>query len=143
MAIEERFVQLDSGRVQRNSDHKVARMMAEIPKDHTLEDCLQPHYFAHHARQFQAGRTIILAIWDDSSKIAELFVQQCGANFAIVRAKSYTDFDSAEVPAATGYVIEWISKEQKHGVLRAGDRSLMKAGFHSKVDAEKYAAELG
>lgn len=139
---EDRLVQLDVQRVHL-ADHKVARFVVEIPKDHTVDDCLQPHYWAHHARRFQAARTLITAIWDDNSQIAEFFVANCGSNFASVKLVSYTDFDAAEpVQVETKYVVEWISTQDKHGVIRAGDRSLIKSGFHSKKDAEKFIEEM-
>lgn len=140
---EDRFVQLDVGRFHRTADHKMARQFIEIPRDHKLDDLLQPHYFAHHARQIQAGRTIITALWDDMSQYAELLIVQAGSNYALAKVINYVNFEDAElIPAETKYEIEWMNPQQKHGVIRSGDRELMKSGFHSKADAQKYIDEL-
>ncbi len=137
---EARFVQLDTQAVHL-SDHLIGRFGAVIPRGHTVEDCLQPHYWAHHSRRFKAARTLITAIWEDNSRIAEFFVANCGSNFAAVRLVSSANFDADPVKADATYMIEWISAQEKHGVLRVGDRALIKTGFYSKKDAEKYIVD--
>lgn len=112
------------------------------PVGEPIEAVLDPSYWAHVARNLQAGFGIV-TYTEDFSHYAELLVLRAdslSANVAIVLEKSLTD---AKLEAVTfmGHVIDFAGPIKKHTVTRKSDGRLLRDGFNSFEDARDYIKE--
>ena len=112
-----------------------------VPVGTTIEQLLEPSYWANVARNFRPRQSLTVH-WDDGSQLAWLYVIDCGRNWLqlgvvmhkeIVAAKRDTSRDDYDV-AFNGPV-------DLFRITRRSDRAVIKAGFATEADAVRFLAD--
>ena len=107
-----------------------------VPVGTTVQDMLNPGYWAHLARQLQPGDRIEVEP-DDGSYFAELRVLDSGNQYAKVMALREVKLEAIEPSASVsvpGHTVEWSGRHTKWRVIRESDRKVLKDGLASKAD---------
>ena len=127
------------------------RFLARPPAGTTLEDLLNPVFWAHVARQFAPGGGDIIEVFPmDGAYYAELFVAECRKTGLVNQVRlvklSYTSLSAdATVDKPTepegAYRIVYRGVEKKHTVTRVADNTIVSEGLATKQDAQKWIDE--
>ena len=135
------------------------RFLARPPAGTTLEDLLNPVFWAHVARQFAPGGGDIIEVHPvDGAYYAELFVAECrktglvneirlvkisctplSADTTVDKPADTTVDKQAEPEGA--YRIVYRGTEKKHTVTRVADNTIVSEGHATKQDAQKWIDE--
>jgi hypothetical protein len=116
-----------------------------VPVGTTVQDMLNPGYWAHLARQLQPGDRIEVEP-DDGSYFAELRVLDSGNQYAKVMALREVKLEAVEPSASVsvpGHTVEWSGRHTKWRVVRESDRKVLKDGLASKADGYGWLASYG
>lgn len=114
-----------------------------IPEHGTpFENLLRPEFWAHVARKFTPG-DIIEAHAEDGSYFAEMYVIDCGPNWARTGVHKLSRFDEAvtEPGADNAFKVEWAGRFSKWRVVRSSDLNVMKDGLPSKDAANLWLSD--
>ena len=106
----------------------------------TIEEVLEPSYWAHVASQLKPG-TRIEVMAQDGAWWAMLLVRAAGRTDAVVQALQYVILGSNETFTAGGYEIKWRGPKAKWGVVRGKDAAVLHDGFAVKEEAEAWMVE--
>ena len=127
------------------------RFLARPPAGTTLEDLLNPVFWAHVARQFAPGGGDIIEVFPmDGAYYAELFVAECRKTGLVNQVRlvklSYTSLSAdatVDKPAEPegAYRIVYRGTEKKHTVTRVADNTIVSEGHATKQDAQKWIDE--
>lgn len=125
------------------------RFLARPPAGTTLEDLLNPVFWAHVARQFAPGGGDIIEVHPvDGAYYAELFVAECRKTGLVNQVRlvklSYTPLDEGVAQSKTivgEYKIVHRGVEKKHTVTRVADNTIVSEGHATKQDAQKWIDE--
>jgi hypothetical protein len=126
----------------KNADEVRAVKLAVVPVGTTIEQMLEPVFWAHVARELQPNFEIIVQP-DDGSFYQRLFVRSCGANWAIVAPMDRYEFGTAETVIAEvqTHQVMWSGPHTKYRVLRLSDKAVVKDGFATKEEAALWLTE--
>lgn len=106
-----------------------------------VEHFLKPEYWAHVAAKLRP-HTRIEAVSEDNSWFAEMIVMSCGPNWAKVRVLRFVDLlDGAQTVTAqpdSAYEVLWAGVKAKFRVVHKVDKTVVKEGFQTKVEAHKW-----
>lgn len=103
----------------------------------TVQDVLDPGYWAHMAAQFQVYDHIEVRL-ETGEWILELIVLDVGRNYARVFLAHRHDFAEVDmtIPAnAITHKVEWKGPQRKFVVIRLSDSAAVQEGFASKPEA--------
>ena len=111
------------------------------PASVILEDLLQPAYWTNYAGRMQRNSTIEVH-WDDSSQFAELYVLDVGRNWASVAPMRHVKLEAAAAaPKLDQFVVSYNGPVDRFRIVNVGTRTVLKAGFATEVDAQRFLAE--
>jgi hypothetical protein len=138
-------VSLRTSRFQEAS-YKINIFAAEIDAGTSVEDIMQPEYWANIASRLRPhGGDEIIAVCDDLSFRAHLFVVSAGRTWAkvcligeplILHAK-----ESPEIQVADGeFAVKWAGPHDKWRVIRTVDKEVITKG-HATRDAAEAAVK--
>lgn len=112
-----------------------------VPVGTTLEQLLVTGFWANVARHLSA-RTTIEVHWDDASQFAELYVLDCGRNWASVDVLRHKEqLRRPQSLEQEEYQVSFNGPVDKWRIVRISDRQPIKAGFATEGDAYRYLAE--
>lgn len=111
------------------------------PSDATIEDLLQPSYWANFAGRMRRNSTIEVH-WDDSSQFAELYVLDYGRNWVGVALLRHVVLErGAAVPNTDSFAIGYNGAVDLWRIVNTSNRSVLKAGFATETDAHRFLSE--
>lgn len=107
--------------------------VVDLPVDVTLEEAMEPSYWAHVAEQMQPLDHIELRA-EDGSWIGFLIVRMCEKNYAKVALDRIVKLEvSMEVPAeSVKHKVEWKGPHHKFVVVRIADSQMLQNGFATR-----------
>lgn len=111
---------------------------AEIENGHTIEDVLQPEYWAHVVRKFTTG-SVVLAVWSDGSCVAQLLVFGTGEGWARMLPLNVKTFEVRSVdptPERGFYKIDHIASGWR--VIHRDTAAVMASALRSRDEAERF-----
>lgn len=131
------------------ADYNRNRFLARPPVGTTLEDILNPAFWAHVAGQLTPGGGDIIELFPiDGAYYAELIVAECRRTGMVNQVRlvklSYTPLSEEIVQSratAGGYKIVHRGTEKKHTVTRIEDNVIVSEGHATKQDAQKWIDE--
>lgn len=108
----------------------------------TIEDVMEPSYYAHMAEQMQPFDHVNVRM-DDGSWVAYLIVAGTGRNWARVRLDRKIEMTvDQDTPAETvRHRVEWKGPHFKWSVIRVADGEKVKEGCASKAEAAAWMVE--
>jgi len=111
---------------------------------HSVEDLLRPEYWAHIAPRFTSG-DMIEAVWEDSSRYAQLYVLR--AELDLVSVALLYKVDLAKTPSTRDfseeefYEVKWKGPLHKFTVVRKSDGKELAKEFKTKHEAEEFIVD--
>lgn len=100
-----------------------------------FEAMLEPEFWAHIGdSRLKPGDTIVVYPADNSYR-AELVVRASGRLFAHVAVWQYREFAPIALNQPLRFETRYLDAQQKWGVVRLSDRSVMQAGFDTQDQA--------
>lgn len=106
-----------------------------VPVGTTIEQLLVTGFWANVARHLSA-RTTIEVHWDDASQFAELYVLDCGRNWASVDVLRHKkELRRPQVDQQEEFLVGFNGPVDKWRIVRISDRAPIKAGFATEGDA--------
>ena len=131
---------LPPNRLQR-AEHYCVAYAVELPNGHTIDDALDPAYWAHKGHELKPQDTIRL-IPEDGSYYALAIVLQSGRGFAKLKMLHHVPYDEdVEEATSDDIIVKWGSPHLKFVVIRKADNERLKTGFEKKADAIRWAAD--
>lgn len=113
---------------------------AVLPHDQSLDDALNPEYWANVAATLRQHDTIRI-IPEDGSYFAELLVLDAARGYAKVKILRHVLLDEpvgdAEAPLIDLFV-KWDGPHNKFTVIRKSDGEKLKTGFVEKTSAQRW-----
>lgn len=106
-------------------EHKHRVLFLDVPHGHTLEQMMEPKYWAHNAMKMRPGDEIV-AVAEDNSFRAEFHVLDVGPNWANVYCFKFDQLTAQfELPADadSNFIIEYSGNYHKWRVRRKDDKS--------------------
>jgi hypothetical protein len=102
----------------------------------TLQDIIQPGYWAHIAQFLKVGDHIEVFA-EDQSYWAELLVVAAERTAASVQVLNQVEIQANSLPEAPapGYRVEWKGPQHRWSVIRIADGQYIKEGFDTKQAA--------
>lgn len=124
------------------AEHKRQDWVVEIPVGLTLEDVMQPGYWAHVAAQMDPLDTVQCR-WEDGSLIAWFVVKFCERNYAtLVLDRKLELGQEREVPQQTmKHKVEWKGPVLRFCVIRMSDQQVIHEGEREKQAAYNWMIE--
>lgn len=122
-----------------NTDHTIT-----VEPGVTIEDCIDPGFWAHIASMFSPYDEIRIRT-DDGSWFARVLVSSCGRNWARVKVLEVHQLTSADVDMTQASEIEthevrFRGPLHKFCVVRKADNEVLKDGC-SKAEAYRWMSE--
>lgn len=116
--------------------------VANAERGHTVEDCLEPGYWAHMAAQMGFGDHIEVRA-EEGEWIAELLVVEVGTGYAKVMVRARYDLVQPDaLPAVTPkHEVAWKGPQHRFAVIRLSDQVMVKAEFKTREDAAAWMRE--
>lgn len=116
--------------------------VVDLPITVTLEQALEPSYWAHVAAQMEPLDHIELRS-EDGAWVAYLIVSFCERNYAKVVLDRVIKLESSdEVPLSTvKHKVEWKGPSLKFCVIRVSDSQLLQSGMREKHTAHAWMIE--
>lgn len=122
------------------AEHYCAAYAVVLPHDQSLDDALNPEFWAHVASKLRQHDTIRV-IPEDGSYFAELLVVNADRTFAKVKLLRHIPLDQpaadAEAPLVA-FEVKWNGPHDKHTVIRKSDGEKLKTGFVEKPAAQRW-----
>jgi len=133
----------------KQADYNRNRFLAHPPEGTTLEDVLNPAFWAHVSRQFvPGGGDIIEVVPADRSFYAELLVVECRkvglvTNIRLVKLNyvPLVENKPAGKAAKSEYEVVYRGEARKHTVTRTADKEVVSEGHATKQDALNWIDE--
>lgn len=121
------------------AEEKRQDWVADAVEGTTLEDVLEPSYWAHVAADMKPMARIEVRV-DTGEWLAELLVINCGKNWAQVHLlQHYGLVTRAETqPAADKYRVDWKGPHLKFVVVRLADSEVVQKGLASRQAASDW-----
>lgn len=122
-------------------EHRRQDFAVNAPAGTTVEDVLNPQYWAHVAAQFEPfARVEVLE--ESGAWMLDLLVIQAGRNWAQVHllAKHELAERTEAMPKAQAHLVEWKGPVRKWSVIRISDSQVLQDGFGSKAEAHAWSA---
>lgn len=128
----------------KEAEHSRNIWLLSVPSDITLDNLLQPDFWAHVGAQLRPCARIEV-VPEDMSWFAELIVLDCGRLWAKVAPLRFVELaGKADVPtpsAADAYKVEFKGPIKKHVVIRQSDKVIVQEGIAQKEDAHRWIAD--
>jgi hypothetical protein len=125
------------------SESKRQDWVVDAEEGHTVEQVLDPMYWAHVAPKFTLYDRVEVRV-DTGEWMLELIVIQTGRNFARVHVAARHDFTTSPSAAAPKssirHKIEYKGTHKKHCVIRIADSALLQEGFQTRDMASEWLA---
>ncbi len=124
-------------------EFEVTHFVCHLLDDHSLEDAIDPAYWAHVARQLKPHDTIRL-IPERGDFYALLIVTAKGPNYAKVKLLQHVPLEEVgneDDGYSADLAVEWKGPRVKFAVIRKSDGARLKEGFDERRDAEQAARE--
>ena len=123
-------------------EQKINDFVVDVPMTLSLEDALEPSFWAHVADQMQPSDHITLRA-DDGSWIAYLVVAYCERNFAKVVVDRCVKLNAdTETPInSIKHKVEWKGPRLKYCVIRMSDAALLKQECRTREEAAAWMRE--
>jgi hypothetical protein len=134
-------VTLPPTRLQR-AEHYCVQYAVVLPGGVTLDQAMEPDYWAHVGKNLRQHDTIRL-IPEDGSFFAEALVLTSGPGFAklkMLRQLSLEE-DGEPVAATLDFFTKYNGPHDKHVVIRRSDGEKLKTGFATKPEAQRWLDE--
>lgn len=111
----------------------------------TIDEVIKPEYWVHIAKQFNPSDKIEV-VPEDGAYYAELYVLSVTAGGVKVAVLSHHSFEADNLAdfistGDSGYTSLWRGPKARHCVLRKSDNYVVKEGFSSKAEADKWIAD--
>lgn len=115
--------------------------VVDIPMSVTLEQLLEPSYWAHVAEQMQPLDEI-KARMEDGSAVHYLLVGWCERNFAHVKLDRTVTLNVSKEPPVSSvkHRVQWMGMHQKYCVIRQSDNAILREG-ETKDGAARWLRE--
>lgn len=113
-----------------------------VPNGTTVQDMLNPGYWAHLARQLKPGDRVEVEP-DNGTYFAELRVLDAGnqyAKMAVLREVTLESIEPSATISVPGHTVEWSGRHTKWRVIRESDRKVLKDSLASKADGYAWLA---
>lgn len=123
-----------------NADHYCTAYAVVLPADQSLDDALNPEFWAHVASKLRQHDTIRI-IPEDGSYFAELLVINADRAYAKVKLLRHIPLDEPaadSVAALIDLFVKWDGPHNKFAVVRKSDGEKLKVGFVEKVEAQRW-----
>lgn len=123
------------------AEHKFRRWSAELTEAQTLEQALDPTFWADQVGLMSGhdkskGRGDIIEVRKlDTGLYAELLVTEIGVGFVRVELIGSTEPKAVEIPAGAKMATRWNAGARTHEVIRKSDGQVMAQGFQTKAAA--------
>ncbi len=116
--------------------------VVDLPMTVTLDEALQPSYWAHVAEQLTPLDEIKVRA-EDGSFVAYLIVGWCGRNYAHVVLDHKVVISSVkEAPTSSvQHRVEWKGAHLKYCVIRNSDSKILREGERTQDDASRWLRE--
>jgi len=116
--------------------------VANVEDPLTLEDILDPAFWAHMAAQLKPYDHIE-ARADDGTWVADLVVLGCDRTWAKVALKAKYNLTTKDVSLSQAHkhTVEWKGPQHRFAVVRTSDSVMVKSGFQEKGDAALWVKE--
>lgn len=116
--------------------------VADLPLSVTLEQAMEPSYWAHVAADMSPGDHIELRA-EDGAWHAYLIVAYCERNYAkVVLDRVVKMLVDTSIPISSQkHRVDWKGNLHKHSVIRLSDSEIIKDGFRTKEEAAIWMAE--
>jgi hypothetical protein len=124
------------------SDHKRQDWVVDAEEGHTIEQVLDPMYWAHVAPRFSLYDRVEVRV-DTGEWMLELIVIQTGRNFARVHVAAKHDFTasaSAAPKQSIKHKVEFKGTHKKYCVIRIADSALLQEGLQTREQANEWLA---
>ena len=110
-----------------------------VPAEGTdFETVLRDSFWAHVSAKFKIG-DIIEVRAEDGSYFAELYIRECGRNYAKTAVLRKVELEPASAPVESAdFDIQWKGPHRKFAVVRLSDGEIMKEGFLDRAMAGDY-----
>ena len=120
-------------------ENTVQDWVVDLPVTATLDDALEPSFWAHNADRMQPSDQIILRA-EDGSWIAYLVVAYCERNYAKVVLDRCIKLDADTTAPVTTikHFVQWKGPRLKYCVIRTADSALLKEGCLTKDEASSW-----
>jgi len=127
------------------ADHYCSTYGAALTDSQTIDDALQPAFWAHVAHKLRQG-DLIRILPERGDYYALLMVRTVGKAYANVTLLHKVEFDGAEAAPAVASVgdefeVKWSGPSTKFRVVRVSDKQIMHDGFAAKEDAVKWVKD--
>ena len=121
------------------ADYKRHDFVVDVPVGVTVEQMLEPAFWAHVASQMDPFDHIE-ARAEDGSWIAYFVVRMCERNYAKVALDRVLSFEGqvSEAPISTKHRIEWKGPHHRYCVIRLSDSQMVSSQHKTKFDAETW-----
>ncbi len=125
------------------AEHYCTAYAATLLANQTLDDALQPGFWAHVATKLRQHDTIRI-IPEEGDFYALLIVMSAGRTFAKVKLLQHIPLDDdgaedADLPSELS--VKWKGPHLKYAVIRNADHSILKDSFVVKTEAEQWARD--
>ena len=110
--------------------------VVDLPMSVSLEQALEPSYWAHVSDQMHPGDHVLLRA-EDGSWVANLVVAYCERSFAKMRLDRLLKLDAdTDTPTETiKHKVDWKGPRLKYCVIRTSDSALLKQECVTKDEA--------
>jgi len=125
------------------AEHKRHEWIVDIDPARTVDEILEPGYWAHVAVQMEPLDKIE-ARWEDGSRIVQLRVRFCERTYAKVKVIGIEELGSVvtEAPATSQlHTIDWKGPVLKFAVIRNTDKVVVQSGFKERSQAVAWMVE--
>jgi len=124
------------------AEEKRNEHIVDVPVGVTLDECLDPAFWAHEAPKLQPLDKIELRS-EDGSWIAIAYVRLCERTYALLVLDRVIDMSGERtVPAASfKHRVEWKTTTLKYAVIRNMDDKILQSGFGTKAEADRWLIE--
>lgn len=123
------------------SEHRRQHLVVDAEEGTTVEDVLDPQYWAHVAAEMEPYARVEVLL-ETGEWMLELMVINRGRNWAQMHLLHKHDLQerSETMPVAQKHRIEWKGPQRKHAVIRIADSQVIQDGFSSKQEAGVWLA---
>lgn len=118
------------------SEAKRRDWVADVEAGRTVQDILEPSYWAHIAPQLSAGDHIE-ARAEDGKWIAFLIVLYCERTYARVVVDRVLEIreNAVATDESIRHKVEWKGPHYKFAVIRIADSQMLQSGFKTREEA--------
>jgi len=124
------------------AEFKLNDWVADLPNSVTLEEAMEPSYWAHTAERMNPGDHIRVRA-EDGSWIAYLIVVYCERTYARVVLDRVVKLgtDTSIPITSLKHRVEWKGPLHKHSVIRLSDSEMIRDGFRTREEAAVWLSD--